>query len=97
MLKDIVLIDNFNLYPELPADSQNVKESRWTHLTLYLKCTYMYDWVTFLYSRNWRNIVNELYFNKKDFLNNKLNYLSLWLQPQFHSGAQENRRQLSHI
>ena len=24
----------------------------------------MYDWVTFLYSRNWHNISNELYFNK---------------------------------
>ena len=26
---------------------------------------YMYDWVTLLYSRNWHNIVNQLYFNKK--------------------------------
>ena len=23
----------------------------------------MYDWVTMLYSRNWHNIVNQLYFN----------------------------------
>ena len=23
----------------------------------------MYDWVTLLYSRNWHNIVNQLYFN----------------------------------
>ena len=30
-------------------------------------CVYMYmnDWVTFLYSRNWHNIVNHLYFNLK--------------------------------
>ena len=26
---------------------------------------YMYDCVTLLYSRNWHNIVNQLYFNKK--------------------------------
>ena len=24
----------------------------------------MYDWVTFLYDRNWHNIGNQLYFNK---------------------------------
>ena len=27
---------------------------------------YTYDWVTLLYSRNWHNIVNQLYFNKKE-------------------------------
>ena len=25
----------------------------------------MYDWVILLYSRNWHNIVNQLYFKKK--------------------------------
>ena len=25
----------------------------------------MYDWVTLLYSRNWHNTVNQLYFAKK--------------------------------
>ena len=25
----------------------------------------MYDWVTLLYGRNWHNIVNQIYFNKK--------------------------------
>ena len=25
----------------------------------------VWDWVTLLYNRNWRNIVNQLYFNKK--------------------------------
>ena len=25
----------------------------------------MNDWVTLLYSRNWHNVVNQLYFNKK--------------------------------
>ena len=29
----------------------------------------VWDWVTFLYSRNWQNIINQLYFNKKIFLN----------------------------
>ena len=28
----------------------------------------MYDWVTFLYTRNWKNIVSQLYSNKKKFL-----------------------------
>ena len=27
--------------------------------------TYMYNWVTSLYSRNWHNTVNQLYFHKK--------------------------------
>ena len=26
---------------------------------------YIYEWDTLLYSRNWHNIVNQLYFNKK--------------------------------
>ena len=26
---------------------------------------YMNDWVTSLYSKNWYNIVNQFYFNKK--------------------------------
>ena len=28
-------------------------------------CVYVYDRVTMLYSRDWYNIVNQLYFNKK--------------------------------
>ena len=28
-------------------------------------CMCMYDWVTLLYNRNWHNIVNQLYLNKK--------------------------------
>ena len=27
--------------------------------------TYMYNWVTSPYGRNWHNTVNQLYFNKK--------------------------------
>ena len=27
----------------------------------------MYDWVTMLYGRNRHNIINQLYFNKKNF------------------------------
>ena len=26
---------------------------------------YVYNWVTLLYNRDWHNIVNQLYFNKK--------------------------------
>lgn len=26
----------------------------------------MHDWVTLLYSRSWHNIINQLYFNKKN-------------------------------
>ena len=38
----------------------------------------VYDWVTLLYNRNWHNIVNQLYFNKKQFKNeNALLSLSL--------------------
>ena len=28
------------------------------------ECLYAYKWVTLLYSRDWHNIVNQLYFNK---------------------------------
>ena len=34
----------------------------------------MYEWVTLLYSRNWCNIVNQLYPNK-NFLKIKIEYL----------------------
>ena len=30
------------------------------------KNIYMYDWVTLLYSKNWHNTANQLYFNKKE-------------------------------
>ena len=35
----------------------------------------MYHWVTLLYSRNWHNIVNQLYFKKKSHV--KLSIVSL--------------------
>ena len=35
--------------------------------------TYMYDWITLLYSRNWYNTINSLYSNKKFF--KKIAYL----------------------
>ena len=28
---------------------------------------YVYNWATLLYNRDWYNIVNQPYFNKKDF------------------------------
>ena len=59
------------------------KDNQWFHRPLagyiivqglrigYWKGVYMYDWVTLLYSRNWHNIVNQFYFNKKHFLKEK--------------------------
>ena len=36
-------------------------------------CVYIYmDWVFMLYSRNWHNTVNQLYFNKKILVQKKL-------------------------
>ena len=29
-------------------------------------CVCVYDWITLLYSKNWHNIVNQLYFNKNE-------------------------------
>ena len=29
---------------------------------------YIHDWVNLLYRRNWHNIVNQLYFNKKIYI-----------------------------
>ena len=34
------------------------------------RIVYTYDWVTLLYSRNWYNVINQLYFNKKFFWRN---------------------------
>ena len=31
------------------------------------ECIYVYNWATLLYNRDWYNIVNQPYFNKKDF------------------------------
>ena len=38
------------------------KEYMYVYIYIYI-C--VYDWITFLYSRNWHKIVNQLYFNKK--------------------------------
>ena len=35
----------------------------------------MYDWVTLLYSRNWHNTVNQLYFNKNKSKNTDQLYI----------------------
>ena len=55
----------------------------------------MYDWVTLLYGRNWHNIVNQLYFNKKKvFLKNwgkmlsyDKNHLEAFVEPSFLTSA----------
>ena len=30
---------------------------------------YIFNWITFLYNRNWHNIINQLYLSKKKILN----------------------------
>ena len=45
------------------AQGQNMMENNIKRRYIYR--LYIYDWITFLYSRNWHNIVNQLYFNKK--------------------------------
>ena len=37
----------------------------WWKIIKLKKCINMCDWVTLLYSRNWYNTVNQLYFNLK--------------------------------
>ena len=49
------------------------------------ECINMYDWVTVLYSRNWHNIVNLLYFNLKKYKKEKLcfaRFICLSLSPE---------------
>ena len=41
------------------------------------ECQYVYNWVTLLYSRDWHNIVNQLYFNLKK-KRKKMLFVSLW-------------------
>ena len=44
-------------YIEYPMINHNGKEYK-------KEQTYVYNWVTLLYSRDWHNIVNQLYVNK---------------------------------
>jgi len=49
---------------------------------------YMYDLITLLYSRNWHNIVNQLYFNlKNDFFFFYLFAIS-WAAPAAYGDSQ---------
>ena len=53
--------------PEIYVLSQTllIKKKK-NHLWKYEKeCVYMYNWITLLYSGNYLNTVNQLYFNKK--------------------------------
>ena len=43
-------------------------------------CVYVYTWITLLYSRNEHNIVNQLYFNKRNFRKGK-KWIS-WFTPK---------------
>ena len=54
------------------------------------KRMYMYKWVILLYSRNWHNIVNQLYFNKRKKKNkNKTKKQIRSLQRHFHVKLQK--------
>ena len=52
-----ILLYSTGNYIQYPGINHNGKE-----------CIYMYNWITLLYSRNLHNIVNQLYFNKINFL-----------------------------
>ena len=51
----------------------------WTWLRTHTQ-THMCDWITLLYSRNQHNIVNQLYFNKINFLKSTCNRQSTGFQ-----------------
>ena len=53
-----VLLYNTGNYIQYPVINCNGKEYE-------KECIYMYNWVTLLYTRNWYNIVNQLYVNLK--------------------------------
>ena len=42
-------------------------------------CVYIYNWITLLYSRNYHNMVNQLYFNKT--LKNEKSILAIFAFP----------------
>ena len=52
-------------YIQYPVINHNGKEYE-------KECIYMDNWITLLYSRNWCNIINQLYFNKINFKKIKL-------------------------
>ena len=54
----------------------------------------MKDWVTLLYSRNWHNTVNQLYFNKKT-KQNKTETKNPCFQPQGSSRLDAGSKPLS--
>ena len=53
----VLLHDPAN-YIQNPAINHNEREYK-------KECLYVYNWVSLLYSRDWRNIVNQLYFSWK--------------------------------
>ena len=46
-------------------------------------CVYMYNWISLRYSKNYRNIVNQLYFNKT-FTNKKTKNLKNKQSKKYH-------------
>ena len=58
------LIDLIKCQSPLGANHDG-RLSKKRNVYIYMTGIYMYDRVILLYSRNWHNIVNQLYFNKK--------------------------------
>ena len=67
----------------------------------------MYNWVTLLYSRDWHNIVHQLYFNKKknNLKKSRTRWLHWWILPNiqrinaspFHTLPKSRRRNTSKL
>ena len=86
-----VLIYSTGNYIQYPVINHNGKEYK-------KECVYVYNWVTLLYSRDWYNIVKQLFFNIKkeswplgtlwNFLKTLLRYIShnsyeLWIMNSY--------------
>ena len=62
-INNVVLQYSTGNYIQFPGISHNGKKRN------IKKNLYIYNWVTLLYSRNWHNIANQLYFNKNMLTN----------------------------
>ena len=72
----------------------------WWKIVRGKECIYMHDWIIMLFSRKWHNVVNQLYFNKKNnWLLKKCMRSSKWLSiikvyqivPQKIKGEERNK------
>ena len=64
----------------------------WWKIVFKKECTlYIYDWVTLLYSRNCRNIINQLYFIKTFFKNAYPRIFSLTVTEEWLKGGKNGK------